>query len=119
MNEYKIYQVVAPETDPGLFREYAFASLDYILRRHPEFRGEIPTLPQAAWELVYAYQTELEPSLGWLFALFNRGDAIFTTVGTTPEDFEGRNMTCSDIIETPDGRLWFCDSIGWKEVRWA
>ena len=120
MNEYKIYQVTAPKTDELYFREYAFASLDYILRRHPEFRGkELPTLPQDAWELVYVYRTEKEPSLDWLFGLFNRGVADFAADRSTPEDFEGRSMACSDIIETPDGRLWFCDSIGWKEVAWA
>lgn len=120
MKEFKIWQVVGPETDALYFLEYAFASLDYILRRHPEFRGkDLPTLPQDAWELTYVYQTEKEPSLDWLYTLFNRGAAAFADDRSTPEDFEGRSMSVGDIIETPDKRLWFCDSIGWKEVAWA
>jgi|TARA_B110000858_G_C17799259_1_gene474272 hypothetical protein len=28
-----------------------------------------------------------------------------------------RSLSVGDIVETDDG-LWFCDSIGWKEVTW-
>lgn len=45
-------------------------------------------------------------------------DRIFTRFNTQlPEDFRGRSLSCSDIVETPAG-LFFCDSVGWVPVRW-
>ena len=45
-------------------------------------------------------------------------DRIFTRFNTQlPEDFHGRSLSCSDIVETPAG-LFFCDSVGWVPVRW-
>lgn len=114
MNEYRIWQVT--DDDPVAFREYAFCSLDYILERHPAFRGGedvLATLPRWPWERVYVYRTEKEPSLNWIYSKFNRG------AGDVPEDFHGHSLSVSDIIETLDGALWFCDSIGWKRVRWS
>ena len=119
MNSYGIFQV--RDDDPVLFREYAFASLDYILQRHPTFRGGenvLATLPREPWESVYVYRTEKEPSLDWIFGLFNRGYGVSQGSLPTPDDFEGHSMSVSDIIETPDGALWFCDSIGWRRVQW-
>ena len=113
MNRYTIWQVLAD--DPLVFREFAFCSLDRILERHPAFRGGpdvLATLPREAWEAVYIYATDKEPSLDWLFTKFQRGG------GSVPEDFYGHSMSVSDIIETPDGKLWFCDSLGWERVRW-
>lgn len=120
MNEYKIYQV--PDDDPVVFCEYAFSSLDWILNRHPAFRGgedALATLPRYSWECVYVYRTEKEPSLDWIYRLFNRGQGVSTGCLPMPADFEGRSLSVSDIVETPDGALWFCDSFGWKRVRWA
>lgn len=115
MNVYKIYQVRTD--DEEIFRGYGFSSLDQILREHPACRGEIPQLPREAWVHIYSYVTEKEPSLDWLFLLFNRA-AEGGSVPPTPADFTGHSMSVSDIIEYPDGRLWFCDSIGWKEIQW-
>ncbi len=115
MNVYKIYQV--RNNDEKIFRAYAFSSLDQILREHPDCRGELPQLPRAAWVHLYSYVTEQEPSLDWLFLLFNRAEGK-GNVPPVPEDFTGHSMSVSDIVETPDGRLWFCDSLGWKEIQW-
>lgn len=115
MNVYKIYQV--RNDDKKIFREFSFNSLDSILRGHPECRGELPQLPRDAWVHIYSYVTEKEPSLDWLFLLFNRADGK-GNVPDMPEDFYGHSMSVSDIIEYPDGRLWFCDSLGWKEIQW-
>lgn len=108
MRLYRIYQV-----REEYFRDYAFRSLQGIRREWPDRTG----LPRVAWEEVYTYQTEKQPSLDWLFCLFNRG-MEGGGVDPTPEDFTGHSMSVSDIIETPDGELWFCDSIGWARVRW-
>lgn len=108
MNEYKIYQV-----RDEFLREYGFCGMREILWTHPGMHG----LPREAWEQVYVYRTEKEPSLDWLYSLFNRGVSLFDE--ETPEDFTGHSMSVSDIVETPDGKLWFCDSMGWREVQWA
>ena len=104
MNRFKIYQVKKEH-----IREYGFRNLEAIRRDHPKRHG----LPREAWELVYVYETESEPSLDGLFCLFNDFDGEIR-----PEDFHGHSMSVSDIIEYPDGRLWFCDSLGWKEIQW-
>ena len=33
-----------------------------------------------------------------------------------PEDFKGRSMSISDIVEI-DGKNYYCDMIGWKELK--
>ena len=109
MRTYRIYQV-----REEYFRDYAFRSLQEIRREWPDRNG----LPRAVWEEVYAYQTEKDPSLDWLYSLFNRGYESEPGMAT-PEDFTGHSMSVSDIVETPDGKLWFCDSFGWREVQWA
>lgn len=104
MRAYKIYQVKS-----DCLYGYGFRSLEAIRRDDPQRLG----LPREAWELVYVYETEKEPSLDWLFCLFNDFDGEIR-----PEDFTGHSMSVSDIIETPDGKLWFCDSKGWQQVKW-
>lgn len=103
MKAYSIYQVKA-----AYLYGYGFRSLEAIRRDDPQRLG----LPREAWELVYVYETETEPSLDWLFCLFNGAGEAW------PEGFTGRSMSVSDIIETPDGKLWFCDSKGWQQVQW-
>ena len=108
MNEYKIYQVKREH-----MREYGFCGLREIRWTHPGMQG----LPRDAWAQVYVYRTEKEPSLDWLYGVFNRGVSLFDE--ETPEDFTGHSMSVSDIVETPDEKIWFCDSFGWREVQWA
>lgn len=108
MNEYKIYQV-----RDEFLAEFGYWDMRQIRMMHPGMQG----LPQEAWEQVYVYRTEKEPSLDWLYGVFNRGVSLFDE--ETPEDFTGHSMSVSDIVETPDGKLWFCDSMGWCEVQWA
>lgn len=108
MNEYKIYQV-----RDEFLAEFGFWDMRQIRMMHPGMQG----LPREAWEQVYVYRTEKEPSLGWLYGVFNRDVSIFDE--ETPEDFTGHSMSVSDIVETPDGKLWFCDSVGWHEVEWS
>lgn len=107
MNEYKIYQVKREH-----MREYGFCGLREIRWTHPGMQG----LPREAWSQVYVYRTEKEPSLDWLYGVFNRGVSHLDE--ETPKNFFGHSMSVSDIVETPDGKLWFCDSLGWREVQW-
>lgn len=104
MNEYKIWQVPKKH-----IVKYGFRALRPL-------QAELgkAELPRDKWELVGTYRTEKEPSLDWLFALFN--DALDGI--DRPGDYEGRSMSVGDIVETPDGRLWYCDSFGWKRVEW-
>lgn len=111
MNEYKIFQVKGE-----YIREYGFCSMREILWTHP---GMLQGLPREAWEQVYVYRTEKEPSLDWLYSLFNRRFPVCLFEEETPEDFTGHSMSVSDIVETPDRKLWFCDSMGWREIQWA
>lgn len=104
MNEYKIYQV---RTE--FIREFGFRALQEIRRAFPDLLG----LPREAWTQVYALRREGKTSCDWIYALFQRGH------GDCPEDFTGHSMAVSDIIETPDGTLWFCDRSGWARVRWS
>lgn len=117
MRAYKIYQVKEEH-----IREYGFASMRELLRTHHAEAVEgrkLYRLPREVWELVYTWETEKDPDLDYIFATFNRnvtGHGI--AYERTPEDFHGHSMSVSDIIEYPDGRLWFCDSFGWKEIVW-
>ena len=115
MNEFKIDQVKEEH-----IREYGYASMRELLWTHHAEAvdgSEIYLLPREAWELVYTYETEKEPSLEWLFCLFNRS-MEGCGIPPTPKDFEGHSMSVSDVVEYPDGRCWFCDSMGWKEIKW-
>lgn len=109
MNEYKIYQV-----RDEFLAEFGYWDMRQIRMMHPGMQG----LPREAWEQVYVYRTDKEPSLDWLYSLFNRGYEPEPGMAT-PEDFTGHSMSVSDIVETLDGKLWFCDSCGWREVQWA
>ena len=127
MNRFKIYQVKEEH-----FREYGYASMRELLwTHHAERRGDPSTplrsaqddsiflLPREAWELVYTWETEKDPCLDYIFETFNRNHReLGLSCEATPEDFTGHSMSVSDIVEYPDGRLWFCDSLGWKEIIW-
>lgn len=45
-------------------------------------------------------------------------DSIFTTFNIfRPEDFTGHSMSVSDLVKLEDGRIFYCDSCGWVEVK--
>lgn len=103
MNEYKIYQVKRE-----YLREYGFHNVYY--HWDMPFVGGIP---REIWELVYTYRTKKDLSLDRICAIFNQGDDI-----PMPDDYTGRSLSISDIIEDPDGVKWYRNSIGWRRVRW-
>ena len=51
--------------------------------------------------------SEISEALEKLFEMFNIGH---------PEDFKGRSMSVSDIVEV-DGENYYCDAAGWKELK--
>lgn len=103
MNEYKIYQVKRE-----YLREYGFLSVYY--HWDIPFTGGIP---REIWELVYTYRTRKNLSLDRIYAIFNQKDDT-----PMPDDYTGRSLSVSDIVEDPDGVKWYCNSIGWRRVRW-
>lgn len=104
MNEYKIYHVKREH-----MRDYGFRSLEAIRKSFPDQPG----LPREAWEPVYVYFPQDLPNLETIYLRFQQD------FGVAPADYTGHSMSVSDIVETPDGKFWFCDSMGWREVQWA
>lgn len=103
MGECIIYQV-----KPEHLREYGFRGLAEIRK---EFGAE--DLPRECWEEVYRFKHEMagdDPidDLEFLYEIFNVH---------RPADFAGHSMSVSDIVQAPYG-LYFCDSRGWKPVKW-
>ena len=50
---------------------------------------------------------EMQNALEELFEIFNN---------KRPKDFERRSMSISDIVEI-DGKNYYCDFVGWKELK--
>lgn len=102
MATIRIYQV-----RPGYFREYGFRSCEEVCGPEQK-RG----LPRAVYEQVWEGRAPDDVSLDELFLAFNAEKPA-------PENYRGRSMSLSDLIEfVESGELWFCDTIGWKQVRW-
>ena len=62
------------------------------------------------YEVVYEGELdylEMPDALEELFKIFNI---------KRPKDFEDRSMSISDIVEV-DGKNYYCDDIGWKELK--
>ena len=93
--KYKLLQIKDWENNPYVFRGFSIAqkknfSLD-------------------DYEVVYEGEVEdynIEYALEKLFDLFNI---------CIPEDFEGRSMSVSDVVEL-DGKYYYCDDFGFKKI---
>lgn len=62
------------------------------------------------YEVVYEGElecSEISDALEELFEIFNV---------RRPEDFEGRSLSVSDIVEV-DGENYYCDAVGWKKLK--
>ena len=62
------------------------------------------------YEVVYEDEleySEISDALEELFEIFNI---------RRPEDFEGRSMSVSDIVEI-EGKNYYCDAFGWKKLK--
>ena len=97
MNKYRLYQV-----NEEHFRDVAFSSYYSVKRRCGE--------PRKEWYMcVYEFESDRELGPDDLYRMFNLNH---------PEDFKGRSLSVSDVVEMPDG-YWYCDSFGWQELDWG
>ena len=93
--KYKIKQIKDAENCEYAFRRYNWVKDKIDLKDYEvTYEGELdyPEMPNVLEEL---------------FKIFNI---------KIPEDFKGRSMSISDIVEI-DGKNYYCDVIGWKELK--
>ena len=93
---YKLYQIKDVENCPYVFSGLSFAQKDnkFSLKDY---------------EVVYSGEIDdynIEYTLEKLFDIFN----IYH-----PEDFTGRSMSVSDVVEL-DGEYYYCDHVGFKKI---
>lgn len=96
--KFKIYQV-----NDFFFRDLAFVNYEGATKHTGS-----PDINRDAYNMVWAGELDHEASLEEIYEIFQLKH---------PEDYRGRSLSVSDIVELPDG-LHFCDSIGWKPVKW-
>ena len=93
--KYKIKQIKDAENC-----EYAFRRYNWVKDK----------LNLKDYEVVYEGELggqEMPNALEELFDIFNV---------RRPEDFKGRSMAVSDIVEV-EGKNYYCDAIGWVELK--
>ena len=62
-------------------------------------------------QMPYNPKSDFESMDSWLNSIF----VMFNI--DRPEDFNGHSMSVSDIIQTEDGRMFYVEPIGWREIR--
>ena len=93
--KYKIKQIKDVENCEYAFEHYNWCKDKINLKDYEVvYEGELDYL-------------EMPDALEELFKIFNI---------KRPKDFEGRSMSISDIVEV-DGKNYYCDDIGWKELK--
>ena len=93
--KYKIKQIKDVENCAYAFKHYEWAKNVVDLNDYEVvYEGELdyPEMPNALEEL---------------FEIFNN---------KRPKDFERRSMSISDIVEI-DGKNYYCDFVGWEELK--
>ena len=93
--KYKIKQIKDVENCAYAFKRYEWAKNVLDLNDYEVvYEGELdcPEMPNALEEL---------------FEIFNV---------KRPKDFERRSMSISDIVEI-DGKNYYCDFVGWDELK--
>ena len=101
--KYTILQIPFPRTEAeeNIFRKYAYRSLDCIDYVHPEYYEN-------------TYEGEIETNKINEFKIL---EEIFTLLNVNhPEDYKGHSLSVSDIVVL-NGKKYYCDSYGWKEVE--
>lgn len=93
--KYKLLQIKDVENCPYVFRGFSFVQQKGISLEDykPVYEGTIE-------------DSSVEDILEKLFEIFNL---------YYPEDFEGRSMSVSDIVEL-DGVYYYCDHVGFKKI---
>ena len=92
---YKIKQIKDVDNCEYAFKHYNWCKDQIDLNDYKVvYEGELeyPEMPNALEEL---------------FEIFNI---------RRPEDFKGRSMSVSDIVEV-DGKNYYCDAAGWVELK--
>ena len=93
--KYKIKQIKDVENCAYAFKHYEWAKNVIDLNDYEVvYEGELD-------------QPEMPDALEELFDIFNV---------RCPEDFKGRSMAVSDIVEV-DGKNYYCDGVGWVELK--
>ena len=93
--KYKIKQIKDVENCAYAFKRYEWAK---------------NVLDLNDYEVVYEGELdcqEMPNALEELFEIFNV---------KRPKDFEGRGMSISDVVEI-DGKNYYCDFVGWEELK--
>ena len=100
--KYIIYQILGVRrgTPEDIYRKYCFAPLRWIdevnMKNYVQvYSDEVP------------YDKSVEMFFEYLFKKFNLD---------RPNDFGGHSISVSDIVKV-DGKYYFCDSIGWKNIK--
>lgn len=104
--KYTVYQL--PIEHDLTFRCWKEYSQKYSLRTPREFTNE----HLKDWKKVYDGEVaDMHDSKNIL-------ERIFVTLNVNrPEDYRTRSLSTSDIIELENGELWFCDSLGWVQLK--
>ena len=93
--KYKIKQIKDAENCEYAFRRYNWVKDKIDLKDYEiTYEGELDYL-------------EIPNALEELFDIFNV---------RRPNDFKGRSMAVPDIVEV-DGKNYYCDAIGWVELK--
>ena len=96
--KYKIKQIKDVENCAYAFKHYEWAKNVIDLNDYGVvYEGELdcPEMPNALEEL---------------FEIFNVESV------RRPEDFKGRSLSVSDIVEV-DGNNYYCDAVGWVKFK--
>jgi hypothetical protein len=101
--KYTVFQIPFPETEAAekIYCRYAFMGLDRIDKVHLEYYKK-------------SYEGNLETSKTNVNSIL---EDLFRELNLNhPADYTGHSLSVSDMILI-DGHYYFCDSFGWKEVK--
>ena len=86
------------------FQKYGFMPYDYAKDKGLRLED---------YDDVYQTEIPLDESEN----IFQVLDVIFAIFNIKkPEDFKGRSMSISDMVKLEDGRLFYCDLVGWRQL---
>lgn len=96
--KYKV-EILQLDFESKTGRDKAFMFYDWIIERYGKINLD---------DYIRVYTGELDT---------NNLDEIFNIFNTKrPKDFKGHSLSVSDIVSI-DGKMYYCDSIGWKELK--
>ena len=68
------------------------------------------------YQVVYEGQIEPEDPTREVHVTNYLEDLFYKFNMEHPEDFSGHSLSVSDLVEL-DGKLYYCDSAGWQEIK--